>query len=446
MRRWMIGLICCGCLAGADFKAGVGRVKITPEGPIWMSGYASRNKPSEGVAHDLWAKALAVQDSSGRRAVIVSVDVIGFPRSFSDALAARLQQQYGLERSALLLNASHTHTGPVIWPNLSTMFRLSPEEEARLKAYAQKLSEDMAMAVGAALADLAPARLAFGQGKAGFAVNRREFTPKGVRIGVNPEGPVDHAVPVVKVAAADGSLKAVLFGYACHNTTLTGEFYELSGDYSGYAQSAVEREHPGSTALFLALCGGDQNPHPRSQAPLAVQHGETLAAEVKRVLGGQLESVRPPIRTAFRLVDLPFAYHTREQFEKEAGDQNLAKARRADLMLKAYAEGRPVRRVPYPVQAIRFHQDLTLVALGGEVVVGYALRTKREFPKERLVVAGYSNDVMCYIPTAQVLSEGGYEAVDSMVYYGQPGPFNQEVEETVMGAIRQVLERVGARR
>jgi hypothetical protein len=112
-------------------------------------------------------------------------------------------------------------------------------------------------------------------------------------------------------------------------------------------------------------------------------------------------------------------------------------------MLRAYDDGRPVRRTPYPVQAIRFDKSLTLVALGGEVVVDYALRIKREYPKENIVVAGYSNDVMCYIPSRRIVKEGGYEAVDSMIYYGQPGPFTEEVEDTIFGTIHQVLSRVG---
>jgi hypothetical protein len=114
-------------------------------------------------------------------------------------------------------------------------------------------------------------------------------------------------------------------------------------------------------------------------------------------------------------------------------------------MLKAYDEGRPVRRTPYPVQAVRFGKDLTLVALGGEVVVDYALRAKRDFnaAREPLIVAGYSNDVMCYIPSVRVLKEGGYEAIDSMYYYDQPGPFADDVEDRVFTALRNVMKRVG---
>jgi len=96
------------------------------------------------------------------------------------------------------------------------------------------------------------------------------------------------------------------------------------------------------------------------------------------------------------------------------------------------------------VQALRFDRDLTLVALAGEVVIDYQLRIKREYgEREPVVVAGYSNDVPCYIPSRRVLKEGGYEAVDSMIYYGMPGPFDEDVEETLMAAVRKVMKLVG---
>ena len=444
MKRLLLLFLLCGAVAAADFKAGVARVPITPEGPIWLSGYASRTHPSEGVLHELWAKALALEDPQGARVVIVSMDLIGLPRVISDEVAARVQKEYGLDRARLLLNSSHTHTGPVVWPNLSTMYDLSPEQERRLKQYARRVVDELFNVVGAALGDMAPARLSFGQASAGFAVNRRQFRPEEVKIGVNPDGPVDHGVPVLKVTGTDGAMRAVVFGYACHNTTLTGQHYKLSGDYAGYAQIEVEKAYPGATAMFLALCGGDMNPNPRSEQELAVRHGASLAAAVSRALSGKLKPVEPPIRAAFQMVDLNFAHHTRETFEAELSSENRWAVRRAKEMLKAYDERSPVRRVSCPVQAVRFNKDLTLLTLSGEVVIDYALRAKREFPRETLVVAGYSNQVMCYLPSLRILREGGYEADHSMIYYGQPGPFTEEVEETVFDAVRQVMRRVGA--
>jgi hypothetical protein len=425
-------------------RAGVGRVDITPRAPIWLSGYASRNHPSEDVLQPLWARALALETSGGR-VVIVSTDLIGLPAEVSDQVAARVRREFGIERSRLLLNSSHTHTGPVVWPNLATMFEPPPGEEARLREYAAGLVDDLSAAIGKAIADLSPAEVSYGFGEAGFAMNRREPTENGIKIGVNPSGPTDHVVPVLKLSGADGKLRAILFAYACHNTTLTGDFYRISGDYAGVAEAKLESDYPGTTAMFLALCGGDQNPNPRNTVELARQHGEALAAEVRRVVEGRLQPLRGPLRTSYLVTTLAFAPRLRTVYEADVRNSKSTAAarRRAQKMIDAIDAGHPVRETPYPVQAIRFGKNLTLLALGGEVVVDYALRAKREYPGEPLIVAAYSNSVMCYIPTDRVLREGGYEAVDNMVYYGQPGPFAPGVETRVFEAIHKAMKKVG---
>ena len=122
---------------------------------------------------------------------------------------------------------------------------------------------------------------------------------------------MDHTAPVLNIIGADGKLRAVLFGYACHNTTLTAEIYQLSGDYAGFAAAELERRHPGATALFLMLCGADQNPNPRGTVELARKYGDALAAEVDRVIAARMKPVAGPIRTAFRLTTLQLAPRTR---------------------------------------------------------------------------------------------------------------------------------------
>jgi neutral ceramidase len=424
---------------GADLKVGIGRTVITPKSPIWMSGYSSRNHPSEGVVQDLWAKALVIEDSGGHRIVLVTTDLIGLPHELAETVAVRLKARHGLDRSQIVLSVSHNHCGPVVWPNLKTMFVLGPEDRDRVIQYGKKLADDLVRIVDTAMSDRAPALVSAGHGTAGFAINRRQPAKNGVLLGVNAKGPVDHDVPVLKVASPDGKLRAVLFAYACHNTTLGG-VYKINGDYAGYAQAELEKALPGTTAMFAILCGGDQNPQPRGTLDLAQQHGKTLAGEVRRLLGTGLRPVRGPIRTAYEVTELQFAPHERATFEKEATSANKFHQARARLMLAAYDAGRPVRSIPYPVQAVRLGDDLTLLALAGEVTVEYGLRLKREFAKENLVVMGYANEVPCYIPSLAVLKGGGYEPVESMVYYGQPGPFAENVEETVIAACRKVLK------
>ena len=211
----------------------------------------------------------------------------------------------------------------------------------------------------------------------------------------------------------------------------------------GSRRRRIEQRHPGATALFVTLCGADQNPNPRSTLELARQHGNALADEIEKVIAVPMTPVSGPVRTAFRLAELRFAPRSRQDFEAELKSKVPAQVRRGEMMLKSLDAGKNLERLDYPLQAVRFGKTLTLLALGGEVTVDYGLRARREYSGEPLITAGYSNDVMSYIPSARVLREGGYEAVDSMFYYAQPGPFAEDVEERVFAAIRQVMKSVG---
>jgi len=435
-------------MPSTDWKAGVARVVITPERPVWMAGYASRNKPSEGKLHDLYAKALAFEDRRGRRVVLVTSDLIGFPRAMAEAIASRAQRQFSLSRSQLILTSSHTHTGPVLRLSLIGTYDLNAEQAAAVEEYSRRLQDRIVTIIGNAIENLAPARLAFGRGEAHFAMNRREPTERGIRIGVNRDGPVDKDVPVLRVESEQGNLRAIVFGYACHNTTLTGEFYQFSGDYAGYAQEALEKSHPGAMALFVTGCGADINPHPRSTLELAEQHGKALAQSVEQALKGSLSPVRGPLKTALdQQLMLPLApAPTRQEFQARLAETNVYRKRHAERMLaRLDRDGKLMSEYPYTIQVIQFGNDLTFIALAGEVVVDYALRLKRELGDEGLWVAGYSNDVFAYIPTARILKEGGYEAVDSMIYYDLPGPFAPEVEEKVIKRVHELVQSCGRR-
>ncbi len=352
-------------------RAGVASVVITPQQPMWMAGYAARKKPSEGVTQDLFAKALALEDDQGNRAVIVTMDLIGVLTVLRENVEQAVEEKYELPPAALLLSASHTHCGP------EYRQRDGREEEAR--AYQEFLEETLVALVGRAIEEMAPAKLAYSRARAGFAMNRRLPTERGYRNRPNPDGPVDHEVPVLIVNDAEGELRAVLFGYACHTTTLG--FYEFCGDYAGYAQEYFEADHPGTTALFMAGCGADQNPYPRRELKYAQHHGRTLALAVEAAVSANPQPVLGPLRYALEHVEL------------DRTGQNGSEP------------------FPYPVQVLQFGEAVTLVALASEVVVDYSLRLKQEFSGRPLVwVAGYCNGYFGYIPSRRVLEEGGYEA------------------------------------
>lgn len=446
MLRLLVGILLMTPLLAGDLQVGVGRIKITPDKPIYLSGYAARKKPSEGVKQELWAKALAFADKKNGKFVVVTTDLIGMSRSIAERVGAEVEKKYGLRRAQLMINSSHTHSGPTVRDNLETMFDLTPEQKQVIVEYGNGLVEKLVSVVGAALGDLAPAEVSIGHGTGSFAMNRRLAVNGEIKNSLNPAGPVDQDVPVFRITTPDGKLRAVLFGYACHNTTLGGDLFLVHGDYAGVAQADFEARNPGVTALFMLLCGGDANPQPRGTYALVERHGKSLSAEVSRVLAGPLKKVDGPLRASWQMTELAFAPHTRAQYEEELKGTNWFKQRRAEVMLRAYDKGKPVTAIPYPVQAFRFGKSVTLVGMGGEVVVDYALRVKKEFASEDTIVAGYTNDVMSYIVSKRVLKEGGYEPVESHIYYGNPGPYTEEVEETVMAAVKRAMEKVGRKK
>lgn len=429
-----------------DWKAGVAAVKITPERPMWMSGYAARTKPAGGTLNDLYAKALAIEDPSGRRAVLVTMDLIGIDRDFSRRVCRAVQDKHKLLREAIALSTSHSHSGPVVGRNLQAMYFLDDEQQRRVDEYTAALETRLIALAGDALGRLAPAKLEWAAGRATFAVNRRNNPEKDVpqlKADGLLKGPVDHDLPVLAVKDADGKLIAAAFGYACHATTLDG--YEWSGDWPGFAQAEMERAHPGAVALFWAGCGADQNPIPRRSVEFAKDYGRQAAAAVDAALGGEGKAVAGGLSTAYQETDLPLGeLPTREKLAADLKGDNKYAARRAKLLLEAWdKDGRLSPTYPYPVQLWRLGDGgPTWVFLGGEVVVDYALRLKQELGAGTTWVAAYGNDVMAYIPSARVLKEGGYEGGGAMVYYGLPAPWGEEVEGRIVKAVREVAGKL----
>ena len=432
------------------WKVGAASVAITPEDPLWMAGYASRTTPSDRTKlTELWAKALAMEDADGNRGLVISLDLIGIDRDMSALICKKLGDTHGLKREQITIATSHTHSGPVVGRrNLGPLhwWQLDADHQQKVDAYAEKLVANVVTVAGKAMTELAPARVQWGSGLANFAVNRRENPANEVserRDRGALKGPIDHDVPVLSVRdPADGSLRAVLFGYACHPTTLSG--LQWCGDYPGYAQIAIEKEHPGCVALFWAGCGADQNPLPRRELSLAEDYGTELAEAIEETLDAPMGDVSPSLTTQFREVEAPLAKPpTLEQLQETAATAKGYEQGRARYLLDENAKGRRNEAgldgaYPYPVGVWTLGEEIDFIWLGGEVVVDYARRLKRERRGEQTWVAAYANDVMAYIPSLRVLNEGGYEGGESNVYYGLPALWDETIEETIIGAVNEM--------
>jgi hypothetical protein len=421
-----------------------------------MAGYASRTNPADGKVMELWIKVLALEDARGHRAVILAGDLLGFPRTIYEHTCAALKEKFALAPDQILLSASHTHCGPVLRGALLDIYPLDQKQVALIEQYSADLEAKIVETVGKALAELVPARVAAGQGTAGFAVNRRNNleadAPRLIAQGAL-KGPVDHSVPVLAVYQPEGKLKAILFGYACHNTTM--DFYKWCGDYAGFAQLALEKSHPDATAMFFMGCGADQNPIPRRKLEFAERFGNMLAAAVEEVLLAPPHALAPELRTTMEMVTLHLGPPPAEaDLERLTSDQSPYVRRWAIRQLADLKAGKPpIRTYPFPLQAWQFGGQQLLITLGGEPVVDWSLKFKEQFGPQTWV-AGYCNDVMNYIPTLRVLKadvplgaqgHGGYEGAQATIVYGLPAfHWAEDVEDLINAGAKRVVAQIQA--
>jgi len=408
-----------------------------------MSGYAGRTKPFEKAAADLYVKVLVLEDAKGHRGVLVTSDLLGFPAAVAEPICAAIEKKIGLKRDQILLNSSHTHAGPLLGLTAPAKDASGAGEGQRVVEYTRQLQDKVVDVVVKANAQLEPAKLSWGGGVVDFVMNRREFTPTGIILGVNPRGLADRGVPVLRIAGADGKLRAVLFGAATHGTTLGGDNFQLCGDYAGFAQAHVAERYPNVQTMFMLGCAGDSNPYPRGTMEMARKHGKVLADEVCRVLETKLRPVHGPLQIAFARADLPLqAPRTKEDLQKLAANKRSSQNWGAKQLLTLLERGEKLpTKYTCPFTVWQFGGDLTLVGLPGEVVVDYVLDLERAIGPNQLWVAGYCNDVFGYLPSARVLAEGGYETRG--LYTGAGGFFDPNAEQVVVQTVRTLAKKVG---
>ncbi|WP_158858184.1 neutral/alkaline non-lysosomal ceramidase N-terminal domain-containing protein [Lunatibacter salilacus] len=443
----LIPLFCPAVFGQSDpsytWQAGVSKGIITPEKPMWMAGYAARTHEATETYHDLYAKVLVLEDQEKNQVVLVTADILGFPKKMSDRIRTHLQQKFGLEKSQIILNGSHTHSGPVLAEALYDIYPLDQPQRTLINDYSQWLEVKMVELVAAAMAEKTSVRLASANGVSRFQVNRRNNPEAQITKVKDLAGPNDYAVPVIKVESESGDLVAVVFGYACHPTVL--DHYAWSGDYPGFAQIELEKTFPGTVAMFFQGASGDQNPMPRRTLPLAVQYGKSLAASVERVLAEKMTPLPAQVKTAYREIDLALTpAPSSNELVKMANKQNGYMQRWANRMLKESTEGKAfLENYPYPLQIWQLGGQ-TLFNMGGEVTIAYTIALKEKYGEDIFVMA-YSNDVMGYIPSELILEEGGYEGYSSQMVYGLPSAWEKGIEAHILSSFDELAGSLGIR-
>ncbi len=401
-------------------KAGAGSVDITPSTSIAMQGYGLRY--SEGGSDSLFASALAV-GSQELKWMLLCVDVIGLDRSFTHRIRQSLSDRLSLPASAITIVCSHTHSGP------ATLSHLGPVDAD--KSYLQFLEEKLVAAALTAAKDLAPAQWRFGMTSSCENVNRREWRHGKVVLGVDPFGPADNRLRVIRIdhtdASSDSPPLALIVHYACHPTVSSGEL-RMSADWPGAMGRKIREAYPGSVVCFLQGCAGDLTHRiGRDQATWPQHFGHKASAQ-SQIMGELIASAAieasqhatefsaEEVHTSVRSFDLP--YHDADGSEQ--------------------VELQVVRIGPRARERAATTESTWLIGLPGEPFNTYGTDLGRLFHRrlgaaeDRVLVCGYTNDCVGYFCTKDALRLGGYEADGAHEIYHRPAAFSADTEEIIL--------------
>jgi len=417
-----------------------------------MGGFGGRTHGAVGIHDPLLAKAIAVSDGQDS-ALIITADIISFPYGFVDEVASEIGRRCGLVPEQILINNSHTHSGPLI---RGVQGLGSPNE-----AYAANLVGQFAGLAEMAMADMAPVTVTSHRGPLQVGINRRERTPEGgTRLGRNPDLIVDKHVDVLRFTPEDAPPKAILFCHATHGVTLGGSNYLFSADWMGYAQRQLEKVYPGTVAAFGQGCCGNINSDPvggtfedARRLGTRAAGGVMMAVEspgvvlTPRVASGKVSAQvpqqdPPPLEEAEkRMAACQDALRTAEAAENEAqlrgAEALLAWATWLRNLAAAGVTGQHMR---FDVSAVVLGEH-AIVGLAGEVFFEYAVNIAERSPFDRTTVLGTTNGCVSYLPTAAEIPHGGYEVDSSMRYYLQLW-LKPECEQAVLDEAAALLERL----
>lgn len=426
---------------GADLvPVGAAKIDVTPTHPTVLAGYGGRTTEHDGVDTPIWARALVIGDR--QPAVLIAVDNCGIPATMTRIVKRRIGDRHGIDVGRIVVCATHTHCAPSLVDYATILWaeRMSPEQVLRMKRYTSWLADQLVAVATRALDARKPATLGWAQGRVEFGGNRRVLRDgQWAGFGFQRDGPVDHSLPTLVTRDAAGKIVAVWTSYACHCTTL-GSRNKICGDWAGFANESIESLHEGAIALTTIGCGADVGPQPSGGIDDARKHGAAIAKEIDRLIAEGLRPLSGAPGSRSVQLHLPLAKAPdRAHFEQLAKGSGFNAVHARAMLRTLDRDGSLPTRTRLPVTTWSFGDDLAIVFLGGEVVVDYSVRLKRELDWRRLWINAWSDDVPGYIPSRRVLEEGGYEPEFSQVYYEWPGRYDPQVEDIVVEAVKGLL-------
>lgn len=428
-------------------RLGVAAADITPQHPLELAGFASRTGPYDGVRAPLEVQAFAfVSDSTNgpSRVLLVCADLLWWGPETATRVARVLSRDLGIDQTAIILHASHTHCGPQTTRRFATSLGTMDER------YINWLESQVRVAARAAFADLEPVTVQRGWGTCDIGINRRRRNRDGSVGGPDPEGPADHELTVLRFSTSAGRVKAVLVHYACHPVA-TGDL-QVSPDFPGAMRSHIQDQlEDRPVAAYLQGCCGDINPRLIRDGSFyqggdheVWELGAALAEAALATLRSDMTDVPPSVVSAvYTTVDLPL---TAPPSPAQLAAQRGAPGRIGEWSRRLMDEPERMRHtIPLRISHVTLAEDLSLLCLAAEVTVPYGLFIKERFQRKVLPLP-YSNGMLGYVVTAEQLAEGGYESDTSRYYFILPAPFSPDLEERIKRAIDLLVARNGGNR
>jgi len=417
------------------FRAGAAAVSITPPAAIPMAGYYAERR-AQGVHDDLQAKSIVLEQGS-TRAALVTLDLISAPSDLVQDARAAIEKTTRLRGAAVMISATHSHTGPVF----ETRHPFGGGSDL-VKSYRDSLPAKIAEAVRQAESRLARAKVFATHGREESIAFNRRYHMKDGTVGWNPgkgnplilkpAGPIDPDVPFLYFEKADGNPLAAYVNYAVHLDNIGAPL--ISADMPATLSRCLA-DFKGSEmiTLFSAGCCGDVNHidvhwnQPQSGFGNARRMGTILAAEVLRAWP-RLAAIEPGrLRVRTTTVSLPLP-------SLEDGDAEKARAiiariggetsKRPAFLDTVWAfkvldvTARTGRPYDVEVQTIALGQEVAWVSLPGEIFTELGLAIKQDSPFPHTIVAELANGSIGYIPSSRAYSQGNYEVVSARCAQG----------------------------
>ena len=414
-------------------QAGIGRATITPPLGTWLCGFGGREHGCDAILDDLYATTLVLANDETSLAII-TCDVCGLPSQQVAALRSLIEERSGIPANHVLVNTSHTHSGPFT--------SIHDDMSAHERAYSTTLVHAIAGSVEMAQRNLEACRITHGAGSVAVNVNRREMrSPGGMVLGENARGALDTTVQMLRVDTDEGEPLAALVHYACHPVVLYPPSHAVSADFVGVARGLFEAAS-GATMLFLQGACGNINPIGQ-RAEIDMQErlwgvGSALGAEALKVYSlsglhtafGETEPLDPILGAMHETLALDL--HTR----KEPPPSFRAHSPALRYWTPPLVED---GKVEFEVQAIRIG-DVALVGGAGEVFIEIAQGVQERSPFAHTMYMGYTNGDVGYIPTAAAYPEGGYEVDYAHFHYSLPAAVAPDSAERVVDTSVALLE------